>query len=117
LIFTSSITWYLARQQAPQPVARAAPANAQLVAYRQVEAEYSRAANDLLTLLEQRRGSMDTALVRVVEENLRVMDDAISKARAALLSDPSNQSVAGILAATQESKLKMLRRAIAAPGT
>jgi hypothetical protein len=113
LVATSSVTWYFTRNQQqisqqPQP-----PANTQLVAYRAVEAEYTRAADDLMALLTQRRATLDTAVVRAVEENLRVMDDAISKARAALLSDPSNQDVAGILAATQESKLRMLRRAVA----
>ncbi len=94
-----------------------AAGQAHLAAYREVEAEYTRAANDLMMLMTQRRSTIDTAVVRTVEENLRLMDDAIKQARAALLSDPSNQDVAGILAATQESKLRMLRRAVAASGT
>jgi hypothetical protein len=60
---------------------------------------------------------MDTAVIRSVEENLRVMDAAIRNMRAALSSDPDNQDVAGILAATQESKIRMLRRAVGASGT
>ena len=118
LVAASSITWYFARGEV-SPVAQQTNSGgqAQLAAYRDVEAEYTRAANDLLSLMKERRSTMDTAVVRAVEENLRVMDDAINKARAALLSDPSNQDVAGILAATQESKLRMLRRAVAASGT
>jgi hypothetical protein len=118
LVAASSITWYFARTQA-DPVAQqpASGGQAHLAAYRTVEAEYTQAANDLMVLMNQRRSTMDTAVVRAVEENLRLMDDAINKARAALLSDPSNQDVAGILAATQESKLRMLRRAVAASGT
>lgn len=118
LVATSSITWYFARGEG-SPVAQqhTAAGQAQLAAYRDVEAEYTRAANDLMVLMKQRRSTIDTAVVRAVEENLRVMDEAINNARAALLSDPSNQDVAGILAATQESKLRMLRRAVAASGT
>lgn len=112
LVAASSVTWYFTRRNEPA-VAQAPAATTQLVAYREVEAEYTKAANDLVALLEQRRSSLDTAVVRTVEENLRIMDDAIGKARAALMSDPSNQDVAAILAATQESKLRMLRRAVA----
>jgi hypothetical protein len=117
LVATSTITWYFVRTQRPALVQQVTAGSTQLAAYRAVEADYTLAANDLMTLLEERRAVMDTAVVRAVEENLRVMDDAITKARAALLSDPSNQDVAGILAATQESKLRMLRRAVAASGT
>ena len=114
LVAASTVTWWITRQN-QQVVIRevtAPAANVDLVAYRKVEVEYTKAASDLLALLEQRRSTMDTAVVRSVEENLRIMDEAIGKARAALLSDPANQDVAGILTATQESKLRMLRRAV-----
>ncbi|HEY0810336.1 MAG TPA: hypothetical protein VGD49_09250 [Longimicrobiales bacterium] len=118
LMVASSVTWWIASQRQAAPVAQApaiAP-NATLAAYHAVEAEYTQAADDLMRLLEQRRERMDTAVVRSVEENLRVMDDAIRKAQTALLSDPANYDVAAILAATQESKLRMLRRAVDAAG-
>jgi predicted anti-sigma-YlaC factor YlaD len=112
----SSLTWWVASTRQPVTVVRTVPAptapHTNLVAYRAVEADYRKAAGALMTLLEQRRSTMDTAVVRSVEENLRTMDDAIRKARAALLSDPGNQDVASILAATHESKLRMLRRAV-----
>jgi anti-sigma factor RsiW len=117
LLLGSSLTWFVASGRRPPIVAgtrAAAPQHANLVAYRAVEAEYSRAAADLIVLLQQRRANMDTAVVRSVEENLRIMDAAIANARAALMSDPANQDVAGILTATQESKLRMLRRAVGA---
>jgi len=118
LMVASSVTWWIASQRQVTPIAQApaiAP-NATLAAYHAVEAEYTQAADDLMRLLEQRRERMDTAVVRSVEENLRVMDDAIRKAQTALLSDPANYDVAAILAATQESKLRMLRRAVDAAG-
>ena len=118
LMVASSVTWWIASQQQATPVAQApaVTSNTTLAAYHAVEAEYTQAAADLMRLLEQRRERMDTAVVRSVEENLRVMDDAIRKAQAALLSDPANYDVAAILAATQESKLRMLRRAVDAAG-
>jgi hypothetical protein len=117
LMVASSLTWWIASQRRPVTVVQAVPAgHIDLAAYRIAEADYTQAAADLMKVLEQRRERMDTAVVRSVEENLRVMDDAIRKARAALLSDPANHDVAAILAATQESKLRMLRRAVGAVG-
>ena len=115
LVAASTVTWWVAQRQDRQVIVRTVPAptpNVNLVAYKEVEEEYGKAAADLLALLAQRRSSMDTAVVRSVEENLRVMDEAIRNARAALMSDPANQDVAGILTATQESKIRMLRRAV-----
>jgi hypothetical protein len=117
LMVASSVTWWIASQRPPITVVQTVPSgNIDLAAYRIVEADYTQAAADLMKVLEQRRERMDTAVVRSVEENLRVMDEAIRKARAALLSDPANSDVAALLAATQESKLRMLRRAVGAVG-
>ena len=119
LVAASTVTWYFAAQREQQVVVREVPVaagNTSLVAYQAVEAEYGKAADELVRLLEQRRGSLDTAVVRSVEENLRIMDEAIRRAREALTSDPNNNDVAGILTATQESKLRMLRRAVGVAG-
>jgi Putative zinc-finger len=117
LMVASSLTWWIASQRPPTMIVQGGPAgNIDLVAYRTAEAGYTQAAADLMNVLEQRRERMDTAVVRSVEENLRVMDNAIRNARAALLSDPANSDLAALLAATQESKLRMLRRAVGAVG-
>ena len=120
LIAASSVTWYFASNRPGETIVQnrdsTRSANINLVAYGAVEAEYGKAASDLLLLLEERRSGMDTAVVRSVEENLRIMDEAIRKARTALLSNPNNNDVAGILTATQESKLRMLRRAVGTAG-
>jgi hypothetical protein len=117
LMVASSLTWWIASQRSPTTVVQAVPSgNIDMVAYRTVEADYTQAAADLMQVLEQRRERMDTAVVRSVEENLRVMDEAIRNARAALLSDPANSDVAALIAATHESKLRMLRRAVSAVG-
>jgi hypothetical protein len=117
LMVASSLTWWIASQRPPTTIVQSVPSgNIDLAAYRTVEADYTQAAADLMKVLEQRRERMDTAVVRSVEENLRVMDEAIRNARAALLSDPANKDVAALIAATQESKLRMLRRAVSAVG-
>jgi hypothetical protein len=50
----------------------------------------------------------------VVEENLRVIDDAIDEARAALARDPANGFLYRHLDRTMTKKLDLLRRAAGA---
>jgi hypothetical protein len=121
LVAASTLTWYFTKagtdMETFTDTGTYTARHANLVAYREVEVEYGKAVDELMQLLAQRRANTDTAVIRSVEENLRIMDEAIKRARAALLSDPDNGDVAGILTATQESKIRMLRRAVGAGGT
>jgi hypothetical protein len=62
---------------------------------------------DALTRNESR---LDTATVRIVRQNLAVIDRAIADARAALESDPGNTYLNLHLAATMRRKVELLRR-------
>lgn len=92
---------------APAP-AGADPAAAVL---RPMAADYDRAASELAAALEARRGELDPATVRIVEENLRVVDAAIREAREALAADPANPVLRELVVAGYEQKLDLLRRA------
>jgi hypothetical protein len=61
--------------------------------------------------LAQGRGRLDTATVRVLEENLRTIDAAIAQARAALAADPGSAYLSQHLAKTMRTKLDLLQRA------
>jgi hypothetical protein len=52
--------------------------------------------------------------VRVVEQNLEVIDRAIAEARAAIAADPANAYLNGQVAANMRRKLDLLRRTAAA---
>lgn len=117
VVAASGITWWLARGTDPAGVATvpaAGPAAAPTLA--QAEADYVEAARRLLLVLEQRRERMDPVIVRAVEENLLVTGTAIAEAKAALDADPGNQSVAAILNATYQTRVRMLKRAVKLTG-
>lgn len=68
---------------------------------------------DALTLNEAK---LDTATVRIVRENLAVIDRAISQAQHALRQDPGNTYLNLHLANTMRQKIELLRRANALAG-
>jgi len=68
---------------------------------------------DALTLNE---GKLDTATVRIVRQNLAVIDRAISQAQRALKRDPGNTYLNLHLANTMRQKIDLLRRANALAG-
>lgn len=84
--------------------------------YRAVEAQYASATRELARTLEARRDELSPATVRLVEENLRVIDEALAEARAALAADPRNPVLRQMVVATHERKLEFLRRAARVAG-
>lgn len=65
---------------------------------------------DLQDALTRNESRLDTATVRVVRENLALIDRAISQARSALDADPGNAYLNLHLADTMRRKLELLRR-------
>lgn len=79
-----------------------------------VEQEYRQAITELERDFETRRDRLDPETVRVVEENLQVIDEAIAEARAALARDPANGYLFRHLDQTLTRKVDLLRRAAGA---
>jgi len=73
-------------------------------------ASYDAAIADLQQAIDQRRTQLDTATVRVIEQNLRVIDQAIAQARAALARDPNSTYLNGYLQRSLGRKLEFLRQ-------
>ena len=72
---------------------------------------YAAAVADLERVLAGARGRLDTTTVRVIEQNLAVIDKAIDQAQRALLADPANLYLNTHLAETMRRKLDLLRQA------
>lgn len=72
---------------------------------------YAAAVADLERVLAAGRGQLDTTTVRVIEQNLAAIDQAIAQAQRALLADPANLYLNTHLAETMRRKLDLLRRA------
>ncbi len=74
---------------------------------------YDAAVADLQQVLRAGQGRLDTATVRVIEQNLATMDRAIADAQRAVAADSSNLYLNSHLAATMRRKLELLRQAAA----
>ena len=74
---------------------------------------YDAAVADLEQVLAAGRGQLDTATVRVLEQNLATIDRAIAQAQRAVATDSANLYLNTHLAATMRRKLELLRQAAA----
>ena len=74
---------------------------------------YDAAVHDLEQVLAQGRGRLDTATVRVLEQNLALIDRAIAEARRAVAADSANVYLNTHLAETMRRKVDLLRQAAA----
>jgi len=74
---------------------------------------FDAAVADLQVVLTERRDVLDSATVRVLEENLAVIDRAIAEAREALDRDPANAYLNQHLADNMWRKVRLLRQAAA----
>ncbi len=101
----------IALTQSPRPGDTAAAATVSWVS--RTDAKYDAQVAELQRALDQGRGRLDTATVRVIEKNLRIIDAAIGEARRALAADPANQYLNVHLADTMRRKLELLRQASA----
>jgi anti-sigma factor RsiW len=72
---------------------------------------YDAAVDDLERVLAEGRGRLDTATVRVLEQNLAIIDRAIAQARRAVAADSSNLYLNSHLAETMRRKIDLLRQA------
>ena len=66
----------------------------------------------LRRVLDERRGSLDTATVRILEQNLGIIDRAIRESRAALARDPASRLLYQQLNAALDTKLELMRTAV-----
>ena len=107
--------WMALHQSTPAIVSRITPRpdnerpdNERTVAY--WTGRTDAAIADLQEDLQRNEGRLDTATVRVVRENLALIDRAIGQARIALDADPGNAYLNLHLADTMRRKLELLRR-------
>jgi hypothetical protein len=83
---------------------RATPANF-------TDAGYDQAVSDLERLLTEGRTTLDPETIRILEDNLRTIDQAIDQARRALADDPANIYLNSHMARARQRKLALLRQA------
>jgi hypothetical protein len=74
---------------------------------------YDAAVDDLELILAEGRGRLDSTTVRVLEQNLALIDRAIAQARRAVAADSANLYLNTHLAETMRRKIHLLRQAAA----
>ena len=80
------------------------------------DARFDAQVADLERAVARGRGRLDTATVRVIERNLRIIDRAIRNAQSALAADPANSYLNLHLAQEMRRKLELLRQAATLAG-
>jgi anti-sigma factor RsiW len=110
--------WLMLRSDRPGSVVatRSAPVDRGVAAVPAVmapraDSAFDVAVADLQQVLAEGRGRLDTATVRVIEDNLAIIDRALAEARAAIERDPANAFLKNAMAANMRRKLDLLRRA------
>jgi hypothetical protein len=84
-------------------------------AVRAVEQSYAGVVDELELTLQAQRNALAPETIATVERALRVIDEAIAEARAALAADPNNDALLDVLSANYEQKVQLLRRASELP--
>ncbi|HTK56006.1 MAG TPA: hypothetical protein VL295_04235 [Gemmatimonadales bacterium] len=99
------------------PIADAGPGGAQVGTgvkltpiAQHAEASYDKAVAELQIILDENRGTMDTATVRVLESSLARINEALDEAQKALASDPHNSYLNDHLGRIKRKKLDLLRQ-------
>jgi anti-sigma factor RsiW len=75
--------------------------------------QYDGAIADLEQALEAGRSKLDPETVKVLEQNLAAIDEAIEQCRRALETDPANEYLSSHLVSARQRKLALLRKAAA----
>lgn len=99
---------------APTPAVQAAapaPGLAAIPAGARASEVYREAIGDLERVLVEGRDRLDPATLRIIEENLRIIDRAIAEARAAIAASPANGYLSARVADNMRRKLVILRSA------
>ncbi|NIA12738.1 MAG: hypothetical protein GWP08_01565 [Nitrospiraceae bacterium] len=84
-------------------------------AYLAAESEYVSARAELLAAIDERKDSLTPETLVAVEENLRVIDQAVSEIRAAMATDPQDPRLADMLMATREKEMDFLQQVVRIP--
>lgn len=122
LLVSSILTAYLVgRHQAVSAVLEPTPAAATasdvlLASFAELGVhDYQATRQQLLDVIEQRKGELSPATMEVVLANLRLIDDAMAEIAAALGEDPGNELLRKRLVATYRRQINLLETAAILP--
>lgn len=122
MILSAGTAWLAGRAEGPVETAARGPMSvtagwmADVPVSTFADAKYDAAIAELERVVDGSRDRLDTATVRIIEENLMTIDRAIAQARRALAHDPASSYLNEYLAGTMQQKLEFLRHAASMVG-
>jgi len=121
---TEKPTAVAARHESPEPSARATPrtslassSSARAFVPTASEIAFAGEISQLQTVLDTRRAQLDPETVKVVEDNLKVIDTAVKRARSALSKDPASGFLMRQLDDVLQKKVELLRTVALLPSS
>ena len=103
------------RASSPAPSGVAAGVTTASLQLAQARGTYEAARTQLLAALAARRGSLSPATLKVVNDNLAIIDAAVGEMEQALARDPGNRELPGLLVTAYQQEIDMLQRATRIP--
>jgi anti-sigma-K factor RskA len=115
VVVTSAATyWLVGRRTVPPPAVGVRPAPA-LASLKASEPDYLKARKALLASLKEQRSRLSPETVKVIDENLAVMDRALRNMKKALDKDPENKGLALLIEDTYRQEIALLMQAKSLP--
>jgi hypothetical protein len=113
IVASSAITLMIVRSRSGGFSSGTQPESVRLVGLdsRTLERQYSEELRELELVLRKSRAALAPETVRILEDNLRIIDNAIREAKGALASDPQSDMLIDLLRSAYEQKLELLRQA------
>jgi hypothetical protein len=117
---TAVVTAMLVRSERSAHLASGPRPEAPAVATASLEVSVARgtfeaARRQLLAALDARRSSLSPATLKVVDENLRIIERAVREMEDALARDPGNRELPALLTATYRQEIDVLQCAVGIP--
>lgn len=112
IIVASYLTTFLFRDAPPLSTddERSGATVALVTRWEAIEEDYVAAAAELQETLEATKSRLAPETVELIEENLRIIDDAIRETRRALVNDPGSRELMEMLSATHQKKIEVLQQ-------
>jgi hypothetical protein len=115
-VVSASSVWLALRPATPVSPVGPEPVAALVAAGAPEDEAWDDAVRELEAVVASGGTGLDSATVRILEENLRIIDAAIADARAAIAADPSNAFLGGRVKTHMQRKLVLLRQAARVAG-
>ena len=114
MVMSAGGTWVLQRSGSElPPVDGATRPSVAAMPVSAADPHYDEAIADLQQALTVGRGQLDPDTIKIIDANLKAIDEAITESRKALADDPANVYLHSHLAEARQRKLALLRRGVA----